>query len=42
MPPPGDLSDPGIKSVFHTLQVDSSPAQLPGKPKVDMQEIFVE
>jgi len=31
-PPPGDLPNPGIKPRSATLQVDSSPAKLPGKP----------
>ena len=31
-PPPGDLPDPGIKPGSPALQVDSSQAELPGKP----------
>ena len=31
-PPPGDLPDPGIEPGSPTLQVDSLPAELPGKP----------
>ena len=31
-PSPGDLPDPGIKPVSPALQVDSLPAELPGKP----------
>ena len=31
-PPPGDLPNPGIEPGFPTLQVDSLPAELPGKP----------
>ena len=31
-PPPGDVSDPGIKSGSPALQADSLPAELPGKP----------
>ena len=31
-PPPGDLPIPGIKPRFLTLQVDSLPAEPPGKP----------
>ena len=31
IPSPGDLPDPGIKPGFPTLQVDSLPAELPGK-----------
>ena len=30
---PGDLSDPGIESRLPTLQTDSLPSELPGKPK---------
>ena len=33
-PPPGDLLDPGIKPGSPALQADSSPTELPGKPKV--------
>ena len=33
-PPPGDLPNPGIKSRSPTLQVNSLPAELPGKPIV--------
>ena len=33
MPPPGDLSNPGIKSRFPILQADSLPAEPQGKPK---------
>ena len=32
-PPPGDLPNPGIKPRFPALQVNSSPAEPPGKPK---------
>ena len=31
-PPPGDLPDPGIEPRSPTLQVDSLPAETPGKP----------
>ena len=31
--PPGDLPNPGIKSVFPTLQADALPSEPPGKPK---------
>ena len=31
-PSPGDLSDPGIKLGSATLQADSLPLELPGKP----------
>ena len=33
IPYPGDLPDPGIKPRSPALQVDSLPAELPGKPK---------
>ena len=33
-PSPGDLLDPGIESGSPALQVDSLPAELPGKPKL--------
>ena len=32
IPSPGDLPNPGIKPGSPTLQVDSLPAGLPGKP----------
>ena len=32
-PPPRDLPNPGIKSRFPTLQMDSLPSEPPGKPK---------
>ena len=32
-PPPGDLSNPGIELKSPTLQADSLPSELPGKPK---------
>ena len=31
-PPPGDLSNPGIKPRFPALQEDSLPSEPPGKP----------
>ena len=31
-PPSGDLLDPGIEPRYPTLQADSLPAELPGKP----------
>ena len=31
--PPGDLPDPRIKPRFPSLQVDSLPSELPGKPR---------
>ena len=33
IPSPGDLPDPGIEPVSPSLQVDSLPTELPGKPK---------
>ena len=33
-PSPGDLPDPGIQPESPALQVDSLPAELPGKPNV--------
>ena len=35
-PPPGDLPNPGIEPRSPTLQVDSLPSDLPGKPRVDV------
>ncbi|CAI9174772.1 unnamed protein product [Rangifer tarandus platyrhynchus] len=32
-PPPGDLPNPGIYPRSPTLQADSLPSELPGKPK---------
>ena len=32
MPSPGDLPHPGIEPGFSALQVDSLPAEIPGKP----------
>ena len=32
-PPPGNLPNPGIEARSPTLQADSLPAELPGKPK---------
>ena len=32
IPSPGDLPDPGIELGSPALQVDSLPAELPGKP----------
>ena len=32
-PSPGDLPNPGIKPRYPVLQVDSLPAESPGKPK---------
>ena len=36
MPPPGYLPNPGIESRSLTLQTDSLPAELPGKPSMGM------
>ena len=33
-PPPGDLPNPGIEPRSPTLQTDSSPSELPGKPNI--------
>ena len=33
MPSPGDLPDPRIEPVSPSLQADSLPTELPGKPK---------
>ena len=38
-PSPADLSDPGIKPGSLTLQVDSLPSELPGKPSVLKHEL---
>ena len=35
IPPPGDLPKPGIELGFPTLQTDSLPAELPGKPLLE-------
>ena len=37
-PPPGDLSDPGIKPRSPTLQADSLPPEPPGKPPERLRE----
>ena len=34
-PPPGDLPNPGIEPRSLALQVDSLPADLPRKPRLD-------
>ena len=34
-PPPGDLPNPGIEPRSPALQADSSPSELPGKPKIN-------
>ena len=38
-PSPGDLPDPGIELGSPVLQVDSLPAELPGKPFFSFTEI---
>ena len=40
-PSPGDLPDPGIKPRSPTLQVDSLPAELPGKPHVSLYSTLI-
>ena len=39
VPSPGDLPNPGIKPRSSTLQVDSLPAEPPGKPKREQGHI---
>ena len=39
--PPGDLSNPEMEPRSPTLQVDSSPAELPGKPQEGSQHVQV-
>ena len=39
MPPSRDLPNPGIKSRSPTLQADSLPAELPGKPMEEGREV---
>ena len=34
---PGDLPNPGIEARSHTLQVDSLPAEPPGKPLYEIE-----
>ena len=41
-PFPGDLPDPGIKYRSPTLQADSLPSELPGKPHVVQGSVVVE
>ena len=36
IPPPGELPDPGIEPGSPALQVDSLPAELPGKLNVEL------
>ena len=33
-PPPGDLPNPGIEPMSHTLQAYSLPSEPPGKPRI--------
>ena len=40
-PPPEDLSNPEIEPRSPTLQVDSSPAELPGKPQEGSQRVQI-
>ena len=40
-PPPGDLSNPGIEPRSPTLQVDSLPAEPPGKPDLAVRQCQV-
>ena len=38
-PPPGDLPNPGTEPRSPALQVDSLPAELPGRPRYNAQHI---
>ena len=38
-PPPGDLPNPGIEPGSPTLQADSLPSELPGKPRVILKHL---
>ena len=38
-PAPGDLPYPGIELGSHTLQADSLPAELPGKPSQNLLKL---
>ena len=40
-PSPGDLPKPGIKHCFPTMQADSLPTELPGKPFVQLGYKFM-
>ena len=40
-PSPGDLPNPGIKPRSPTLQVDSLPAELPGKPSIPLDASLI-
>ena len=39
-PSPGDLPNPGIEPRSSTLQADSSPAELPGKPPQNRDDVL--
>ena len=39
VPPPGDLSNPGIEPSSPALQADSSPSEAPGEPSPVMVHI---
>ena len=39
-PSPGALPNPGIDPIFPALQVDSLPAELPGKPSMFIATLF--
>ena len=41
IPSPGDLPNPGIKLESPELQVDSLPAELPGKPPFSPRECLI-
>ena len=40
-PSPGDLPNPGIKPMSPSLQADSLPAELPGKPIIVFNRYFL-
>ena len=40
-PSPGDLLDPGVEPRSPTLQTDSLPSELPGKPLSQLQKTFI-
>ena len=40
-PTPGDLPNPGIKLGFPTLQADSLPTELLGKPNINGSEVHL-
>ena len=39
---PGDLPNPGVKPGSPALQVDSLPAELPGKPETELSILIPE